>query len=58
MFKTKNEGWLFVLPLVLWLTLSIFFPLYIAVDLSFYNVKIIGTEGQFNGLKNYIKIIN
>ena len=58
MFKTKNEGWLFVLPLVLWLTLSIFFPLYIAVDLSFYNVKIIGTEGQFYGLKNYIKIIN
>ena len=58
MFKTKNEGWLFVLPLVLWLTLSIFFPLYIAVDLSFYNVKIIGSEGQFYGLKNYIKIIN
>ena len=58
MFKTKNEGWLFVLPLVLWLTLSIFFPLYIAVDLSFYNVKIIGTEGQFYGFKNYIKIIN
>ncbi len=58
MFKAKYEGWLFVLPLVLWLTLSIFFPLYIAVDLSFYNVKIIGTEGQFYGLKNYIKIIN
>ena len=58
MSKTKNEGWLFVLPLVLWLILSIFFPLYIAVDLSFYNVKIIGSEGQFYGLKNYIKIIN
>ena len=58
MFKIKNEGWLFVLPLVMWLILSILFPLYIAIDLSFYNVKIIGTEGAFYGFKNYIKILN
>ena len=58
MFKIKNEGWLFVLPLVMWLILSILFPLYIAIDLSFYNVKIIGTEGAFYGFKNYLKILN
>mgnify|MGYP001446611508 FL=1 len=58
MFTIKNEGWLFVLPLLIWLSLSILFPLYIAIDLSFYNVKIIGTEGKFYEFKNYIKIIN
>ena len=54
----KNQGWFFVLPLIIWLSLSILFPLYIAVDLSFYNVKIIGTEGNFFGVKNYLKILN
>ena len=58
MFINKNEGWYFVLPLIIWLSLSILFPLYIAIDLSFYNVKIIGTEGKFYGLKNYIKLLN
>ena len=54
----KNQGWFFVLPLIIWLSLSILFPLYIAVDLSFYNVKIIGTEGKFFGINNYLKILN
>ena len=58
MFFNKNEGWFFVIPLLIWLSLSILFPLYIAVDLSFYNVKIIGTEGKFYGFKNYIKLLN
>ena len=56
MFINKNEGWFFVLPLIIWLSLSILFPLYIAVDLSFYNVKIIGTEGQFYGIKNFLML--
>ena len=58
MFINKNEGWFFVLPLIIWLSLSILFPLYIAIDLSFYNIKIIGTEGKFYGFKNYVKILN
>ena len=58
MFINKKEGWFFVLPLIIWLSLSILFPLYIAIDLSFYNVKIIGTEGKFYGMKNYVKILN
>ena len=57
MFINKKEGWFFVLPLIIWLSLSILFPLYIAIDLSFYNVKIIGTEGKFYGMKNYTKIL-
>ena len=58
MLIIKNQGWFFVLPLIIWLSLSILFPLYIAVDLSFYNVKIIGTEGKFFGINNYLKILN
>ena len=52
----NREGWLYVLTLLFWLALSICIPLYIAIELSFFNVKIIGTEGEFVGLKNYFKI--
>ena len=56
-FQNK-EGWLFVLPLMLWLAFSICIPLYIAIELSFFDIKIIGTEGKFVGFKNYIKSIS
>ena len=56
-FQTK-EGWHFVMPLMLWLAFSICIPLYIAIELSFFDIKIIGTEGKFVGFKNYIKSIS
>ena len=56
-FQNK-EGWLFVLPLMLWLAFSICIPLYIAIELSFFDIKIIGTEGKFVGFKNYVKSIS
>ena len=56
MIYQNKEGWLYVLPLLFWLALSICIPLYIAIELSFFDVKIIGTEGEFVGLKNYFKI--
>ena len=56
-FQNK-EGWLFVIPLMLWLAFSICIPLYIAIELSFFDIKIIGTEGKFVGFKNYIKSIS
>ncbi len=54
----NKEGWLFVAPLLCWLAFSICVPLYIAIELSFFDIKIIGTEGKFVGLKNYIKTLN
>ena len=51
----NKEGWLYVMPLLFWLGFAICVPLYIAVELSFFDVKIIGTEGKYVGLKNYIK---
>jgi multiple sugar transport system permease protein len=43
---------------MLWLAFSICIPLYIAIELSFFDIKIIGTEGKFVGFKNYIKSIS
>ena len=54
----NKEGWIFVAPLLCWLAFSICVPLYIAVELSFFDIKIIGTEGKFVGFKNYIKTLN
>ena len=54
--KNNIEGWLFVSPLVIWISLIILVPIYIAFELSLFNVKIIGTSGKFVGIDNYIKL--
>ena len=48
---------MFVSPLLIWISLIIIIPIYIAFELSFFNVKIIGTSGKFIGLDNYFKLI-
>ena len=50
MKKNNIEGWLFVSPLVIWISLIILVPIYIAFELSLFNVKIIGTSGKFVGI--------
>ncbi len=57
MKKNNIEGWLLVSPLVIWISIIIIIPIYIAFELSLYNVKIIGTAGKFVGLENYLKLI-
>ena len=57
MKKNNIEGWLFVSPLVIWISLIILVPIYIAFELSLFNVKIIGTSGKFVGIDNYIKLL-
>ena len=47
-------GYLYVAPLLLWLAAAILYPLLSAVWISLHNVKIIGTEGSFVGLDNYV----
>jgi len=51
-------GYLFVLPILLWLALTILYPLLSAISLSFQDVKIIGTGGDFVGFENYINLLN
>ena len=57
MKKNNIEGWLFVSPLIIWISLIILVPIYIAFELSLFNIKIIGTSGKFVGIDNYIKLI-
>lgn len=51
------SGYLFVLPLMLWLAGTILYPLLSAVALSMQDIKIIGTQGQFVGLENYARVL-
>ena len=57
MKKNNLEGWLFVSPLIIWISVIIIIPIYIAFELSLFNIKIIGTSGKFVGLDNYFKLI-
>ena len=51
-------GYLFVMPLMLWLAATILYPLAASVVLSVQNIKIIGTPGQFVGLDNYDRVLS
>jgi multiple sugar transport system permease protein len=51
-------GYLYVLPLMLWLAGTILYPLLSAVALSVQDIKIIGTQGQFVGLENYTRVLS
>lgn len=50
-------GYLYVLPLLLWLAGTILYPLISAVALSVQDIKVIGTQGKFVGLENYARLI-
>ncbi len=51
-------GYLYVLPLMLWLAGTILYPLFSAAVLSMQDIKIIGTQGQFVGLENYARLLS
>ena len=51
-------GYLFVLPLLLWLAGTILYPLCSTVYLSMQNIKIIGSSGKFVGFDNYFRILS
>lgn len=50
-------GILFVAPLMLWLAGAILYPLLSAIRISFLDVGIIGTGGEFVGLENYQDVL-
>ncbi|PID58207.1 sugar ABC transporter permease [candidate division KSB3 bacterium] len=51
-------GYLFVLPLLLWLAGTILYPLLSTVYLSMQNIKIIGSSGKFVGIENYLRVFS
>jgi len=50
-------GYLLVLPLVIWIVLTIVYPVLDAVRLSVLNVGYVGAAGRFVGLANYGKVL-
>jgi multiple sugar transport system permease protein len=50
-------GYLFVLPLLLWLAGTILYPLLATFYLSVLDIKIIGSGGKFVGLDNYLRVL-
>jgi multiple sugar transport system permease protein len=50
-------GYLYLTPLLLWLGLTIAYPLLSAVALSLYDVRIIGTEGPFVLFSQYTTVL-
>jgi multiple sugar transport system permease protein len=51
-------GYAFVLPLMLWLALTILYPLGASIALSVQNIKIIGSPGKMVGFDNYDLILH
>ncbi len=51
-------GYVLVAPLILWLAGTILYPLFSAIRISFLDVGIIGTGGEFVGLENYGRILS
>lgn len=50
-------GYAFVAPLMLWLALTILYPLVVSVRLSTENIRYIGTTGDYVGLDNYSYVL-
>lgn len=51
------SGYVYVLPLMLWLAATILYPLLSSIALSLQDIKIIGTQGHFVGLANYARLV-
>lgn len=51
-------GYLLILPLLVWTTLTLVCPLIDTVRLSLASVGYVGTPGEFIGLDNFIRILN
>src|SRR3954468_23423263 len=53
-----TRAWLLMLPLLVVMIAVIGWPLIDTVDLSFTDAKLVGTEGSFVGIDNYVKMIS
>jgi len=51
-------GYAFVMPLMLWLAVTILYPLVASVNLSLQDVKVIGTTGEYVGLDTYRRVLD
>jgi len=50
-------GILLVIPLLIWVAFTLVYPLFRAVQLSFFNVNMAGSGGRFVGVSNYLTVL-
>lgn len=53
-----TRAWLLMLPLLVVMTAVIGWPLIDTIRLSFTDAKLVGTQGSFVGLDNYVKVLS
>lgn len=53
-----TRAWLLMLPLLVVMISVIGWPLVDTVGLSFTDAKLVGTEGSFVGIDNYVKMLS
>ncbi|MBW4084259.1 carbohydrate ABC transporter permease [Paenibacillus sp. S150] len=53
----KLVPYLLVAPIVIWIAVTIFFPLFNVIKESFYNTGFVGTKGSYVGFDNYKEAI-
>jgi multiple sugar transport system permease protein len=49
---------LLMVPLLLWITITMIYPLFYGIQLSLTDQRLIGVEGQFIGLENFKRILS
>ena len=49
-------GIILIMPLLVWLLITVGYPLFLTFQVSFLNIDFIGKQGSYIGLKNFIEI--
>jgi len=50
-------GYLLILPILIWISVTLFYPLLRAIYESFLNIEFLGERGRFIGWENYARIL-
>ena len=50
-------GYLLILPILIWISVTLFYPLLRAIYMSFLNIEFLGERGRFIGWENYARIL-
>lgn len=50
-------GYLLILPILIWISATLFYPLLRAIYMSFLNIEFLGERGRFIGWENYARIL-
>jgi multiple sugar transport system permease protein len=55
--RTSLIGMLLILPIIIWMILSVIYPVISAISMSFTDINFFGTKINYTGFKNYIFVL-